>query len=190
MYHLHVTGYPSPGVVRSLLKSTQSFMVPAKATTWESSRFHNPAPARRKGSQCFVIPTYCRDSEVEIISWFPHFEEMAAGILTKWYWISIPFMTYHYSIFQRKLTWGASISCVFSYIQNTDNRVWCCNGQSEIDTGWKEKQKAKTCAKISRSKKLYPITPLRKLPFKASLLDSTCQNMRNIQKASKSKTII
>jgi len=156
MYHLHVTGYPSPGVVRSLLKSTHSFMVPAKASRWESSRFHNPTPARRKSPQCFLIPTDCRSSKVKIISWLPHFKEMPAGSLTKWYWISIPFMNYHYSIFQRKLTWGASISCVSSYIQNTDDQVWCCNGQSEIDTDSKDKQKAKTHAKISRSKKIVP----------------------------------
>jgi hypothetical protein len=81
---------------------------------------------------------------------------MAGKRLTKWYWISIPFMKHHYSIFQRKLAWVASISHVSYYIQNTDDQVWCCNGQSEIDTGWKDKQKAKTCAKISRSKKIVP----------------------------------
>jgi hypothetical protein len=124
-----------------------------------------PSTCKRKCPQYFLIPTDCRNSKVEIISWLPHLEEISAGSFTKWYWNSIPFMKYHCSIFQRKLTWGASISCVFSYIQNTDGQVWCCNGQSEIDTVWKEEQKAKTRAKISRSKKIVPYYTTKKASF-------------------------
>lgn len=124
-----------------------------------------PSTCKRKCPQYFLIPTDCRNSKVEIISWLPHLEEISAGSFTKWYWNSIPFMKYHCSIFQRKLTWGASISCVFSYIQNTDGQVWCCNGQSEMIQAEKMNKRQKPVQRYQDPKKLYPITPLRKLPF-------------------------